>query len=156
MRTKLILFFLLLITACAPSEQAVKTDNLEKTFFHLSIQDRIGRFHQYSLDDQYRLLIFGNQIAHPPALDLVSEFAKQGQIIVPFLKEKLLAEKEEAAIRDIVATFVELNRLGLYDVKGDTSLMALIAEKANSMHGLWTDTVQDMIGEIAASTTTPI
>ena len=120
---------------------------LERCFFNLSTEKSIEVFHEKSVDDQYRLLIFGSQFRHPPSLYLTREFAKNGPSVLPFLKIKLMEVKDDETIRDIVVTIIFMNDLGLYDVKSDADLMTLLSKKADSMSG-WKDFVQDQINEL--------
>jgi hypothetical protein len=111
------------------------------------------QFSKYNLEEQYDLYIFGNQVVHPPASYLACQFAKQGPVIVPFLKNKLKAAHEEATIRDIVLVFLWLSRLKLYDIPKDQELMGLLNQRVSNMHGIWKETTLEMLTKIRTSST---
>ncbi len=148
MRKKMIVFLALLVSACSFSQHEARLSEVEQDFFNLSIQDRVNKFTEYSVESQYRLLIFGNQVVHPPAMYLASEFAKNGEVGLSFLKEKLVEVDDEVTIRDIAYTIKEMDRLGFYDVKADVDLMSLLEEKVTSMNGQWKPVVQNMLKEM--------
>jgi hypothetical protein len=125
----------------------VKPSKMVSDFFHVTLSEQVGQFKNYSLDEQYELYIFGNQVVHPAASYLARPFAEQGPVIVPFLKEKLEAA-EEATVRDIIVILAELAYLKLYDFSKDQELMTLMDQRAANMQGIWKETTLEMISEI--------
>jgi len=123
--------------------------DLADSFFHQPFRAQIEEFGRRSLEDQYTLLICGNQVIHPPALYLVRPMAQQGQAAAVFLKQKLLAATDDLTIRDIVMVFVDMNRNHDFDVAGDKDLMALIDSRARSMKDPgWKNFVNQRVAEI--------
>lgn len=140
---------LFILFGCVSYGSDVKFSNLTRDFFRNNTTDEQERlFTKYSLDEKYELFIFGNQVVHPPATYLAYSFAKQGPIIVPFLKSKLKATQDEVTIRDIVLIFSKLAQLRLYDFPKDTELMDLLDKRVNDMHGIWKETTREMISTI--------
>lgn len=136
-----------IIVFSSGNPQGLVASKLENDFFGLSRDLRIEKFHEYALEDQYKLLIYGNQAQHPPTLGLAIEFAKNGGSAIPFLKEKLTETEVDMTIRDIVITLYFMSRSGSYNVKGDAELMDLLSKKVDSMSG-WKDFVQRDIRDI--------
>lgn len=127
--------------------QGLVAGDLENEFFDLSVSERIGKLRDYSLEDQYKLFIFFQQVVHPPNLSLAEEFAKNGESAIPVLKKELIETEYDMTIRDIAWTLYWMNRLGTYDVKRDKELMTLLKERRKSMKGFGRF-VQDNIDEI--------
>ena len=119
-----------------------------KFFNKYDSDEQEKQFQNYNIDEQYVLLIYGNQAVHPPVMWLITEFAKQGEIIVPFIRVKLENTNNELTIRDIIYTFEELARLKLYDFSKDPRLMELIEKRANGMKSPWKDIVCNMVSRI--------
>jgi hypothetical protein len=71
---------------------------LVTTFFQLPMKEQIAQFDKRDLEDQYTLLICGNQAIHPPALYLAQPLAQKGQIAAAFLKGKLSAAKDDLTL----------------------------------------------------------
>lgn len=140
---------LFVLFGCVSYGSDVKFTNLTRDFFHnKTTAEQERQFTNHSLDEQYELFIFGNQVVHPPATYLAYLFAKQGPRIVPLLKFKLKTTQDEVTVRDIVLVFAWLARLKLYDYPEDPELTNLLDRKANDMHGIWKNTTLEMISEI--------
>lgn len=145
--------FLCILFGCVSYGADVKFNKLTRDFFNNSTTDEQERqFSKYSIEEQYDLFIFGNQVVHPPATYLARQFAKQGPAVVPFLKNKLKAAQEEVTIRDIVLVFSWLAQLKLYDIPKDQELMGLLNQRVSNMHGIWKDATLEMVTKIRAET----
>jgi hypothetical protein len=141
------------LSGCRPHAEGVKESSAIRHFFReMSPNDQAREFKNYSLDEQYNLYIWGNQVVHPPTLFLAKPFAQQGAKIVPFLTQKLESAKEEATVRDITAVFRELADLESYDFSTNPELMHLLDTKANAMQGQWKNTTLGDIREIRRKT----
>lgn len=153
MPSTIICTIIFILCGCVSNGDNLKHSKLVSDFYHtyISPSERIKQFKNYSLDEQYELFLFGNQVVHPPATYLATPFAKQGPVIVPFLKTKLESAQKEVTIRDIVAVLSELARLKLYDFSKDHDLMDLLERRAKEMDGIWKDTTLKMIYEIRST-----
>ncbi|WP_155518285.1 hypothetical protein [Ralstonia solanacearum] len=140
--------FTLLLLGCVSNDSEIQPSQFDREFFRLPTTEQVKKFQGYAPETQYELLIVGNQVVHPPALYLAEEFAKQGKSIIPFLRSKLAATKQESTVRDVVAVLAEMQRLGSYEVKGDASLMAFVEERVAGMQGQWKAATQHMLEEI--------
>ncbi|MFZ6765912.1 hypothetical protein ACO0LM_02420 [Undibacterium sp. Di26W] len=117
-------------------------------YFRMSITEQIKQFKKYSLDEQYNLFLFGNQVMHPPAIYLAHTFAEQGPQVIPLLQKKLKVTQDELTIRDITAVFLEFSRLKTYDFSKDADLMKLLKKKTGDMHEGWKKVTLEMVSEI--------
>jgi hypothetical protein len=115
---------------------------------NISTSDQINQFKNYTIEEQYELYKFGNQVVHPPAIYLASVFAQQGAVIVPYIKGVLVTEEDEVSIRDIVLIFSELAQIKLYDFSKDSELMKLLTQKVYNMKGIWKDNALSELSEI--------
>lgn len=107
-----------------------------RDFFRLPTAEQRERFRALDLEHQYELLVFGIDAIHPPAAYLATEFAEQGEVIVPLLKKKLASEQRELAVRDIAWVLSEMDGLKIYRVSQDAELMRLLGGRANAMKGI--------------------
>ncbi|WP_013207825.1 hypothetical protein [Ralstonia solanacearum] len=148
MRQIISLLCTLFLLGCVSNGSEITPSQFDREFFRLSTAEQVKKFQGYNPDTQYELLIVGNQVVHPPALYLAEEFAKQGKSIIPFLRSKLAATKQESTVRDVVAVLAEMQRLGSYEVKCDASLMAFVEERVAGMQGQWKAATRHMLEEI--------
>jgi len=84
---------------------------------------RIDRVRTYSLEDQYRIFRYGNDIVEPPLLALAKPIAERGATAIPFLMQQLNAEPSDTTTRDLLLIFQEMAYSKSYDVKADAALM---------------------------------
>lgn len=134
--------------SCISNTADLQSNKFVRDFFKMTTSEQIEKFKNYSLEEQYELFLFGNQVVHPPAIYLSRPFAEQGSSIIPFLKAKIEATDKEVTIRDIVTVFSELARLKLYNFSKDPELMGLLKRKENNMSGIWKETTLKMISEM--------
>ena len=106
---------------------------LATTFFRLPSKTQLEEFSRSGLEEQYTLLICGNQAIHPPALQLARALALRGATAVTFLKDKLAQAQGDLTVRDIVAVFAEMRRNHTYDVAADEDLRRLIDRRVAAM-----------------------
>ena|SRR3972149_832591 len=155
MRMLTLILFVVLVAACEAPRVRSATPELQScptlaiTYFRKPLKQTIAEFTSYGLETQYTIYLCGNQYMHPPALHLATQFASGGQRAAVFLKEKLSQMDDDATIRDIVRVFVEMQRQGTYDVKGDSLLIQLLNEKVRSIQdGYWQNFCRELMGEI--------
>jgi hypothetical protein len=140
----------LALFGCVSNGFDVQSNTTANDFYrnYRSTSEQIAQFKNYSIEEQYEIFEFGNQVVHPPATYLIRPYAEQGPTIVPFLRMKLESATDEATIRDITMIFAELARLRRYDFSKDTELMSLLNRKVNSMHGIWQGLTLKSLSEI--------
>jgi hypothetical protein len=107
--------------------------HLEKNFFDKPPADRVERLRQYSLDDQYKIFRYGNDVKEPPAMELAGPTAERGASAVPFLVDQLKATTDDIAVRDILLIFEMTEASGSSNVKADTALMGVLGSKVSGM-----------------------
>jgi hypothetical protein len=110
-----------------------RSHQLERSFFDKPPGDRLERLRQYSLADQYKIFRYGNDAIEPPVMELADPIAERGAAAVPFLMEKLNANADDIAVRDILWIFETMESSGTYKVKADTRLMDVLVSKVSGM-----------------------
>lgn len=145
------IIFILISISCAcsgKSESRFPCKKYADQFFKLSSNGQVNEFGKLDLQTQYCIFIYGNQVIHPPAIYLATEFAKQPSAL-PFLISKLKEAKDDLTIRDIVYAISELERMKLYAVGLDRDLMNLLYLKANEIkNGDWRKLTIETINEL--------
>jgi hypothetical protein len=125
---------------------------LEKDFFGQPPETRLVRFRQYSLDDQYKIFRYGNDVVEPPVLGLAKPIAERGPQVVPFLLTKLDSERDDASIKDIMLVFSVMAASKTYDVKSDGPLMTKLDAAVSGMTDKdWRNTCVGMLKRIKES-----
>lgn len=110
-----------------------RAQQVEQAFFDRPLGDRLHRLRQYSLEDQYKIFRYGNDVIEPPLMDLAEPIAARGAGAVPFLVRQLNAQPDDLKTRDILLIFQTMARSKSYDVKGDSALMHLLASRVAGM-----------------------
>jgi hypothetical protein len=122
---------------------------MERAFFRESLDDRLERLRQYSLEDQYRIFRYGNDVVHPPLTNLAIPIAERGAVAIPFLKAHLDTDDEDFSVRDILRIIREMTQLKTYDAKNDKSLMrALTLRVSKVMDKDWQAICATMLEDI--------
>jgi hypothetical protein len=106
---------------------------LEEMFFSKPLGDRLQRLREYSLEDQYRIFRYGNDVIEPPLTDLAGPIAERGADAVPFLVRQLNSQPNDLTVMDVLLIFKTMASSKSYDVKGDSVLMDLLASKIAGM-----------------------
>ena len=119
---------------------------LERDFFAQPPETRLERLVQYSLEDQYRIFRYGNDVVHPPATNLAIPIAERGIAAMPFLKAKLEQEHDDISLRDILRIFDEMVWRKTYDVKSDDELVRYLTARIGAMkHKDWQPILERML-----------
>jgi len=136
----------------------VPPSKLTKFFYdaQLTRSEREKLFKSLSLDEQYKILIYGNQAIHPPDGKGVELLAEEGPSVIPFLTEKLRATQNEMTIHDIIDVFSAMALKKRYDFSKDQELLALLDQKAQTLRGFWKDMVLWKISMIRAGKFVPL
>jgi hypothetical protein len=110
---------------------------------------RIERVRQYSLEDQYKIFRYGNDVVEPPLMNLAGSIAERGATVVPFLLNQLNAEKNDTVLRDTLLIFERMAVSKSYDVKPDPALMSALDAKIAGMKDKgWKSVCLAMFGRI--------
>lgn len=120
----------LFVTASCNQNSSFESDFFSKDSSPAELHEL---FRACSLNEQYKLYRYGNDVVEPPHIELADLIAERGSTIVPFLANKIANEREEVAVRDILAIFSALQRNGEYDVRSDAYLMALLSKKVTEL-----------------------
>jgi hypothetical protein len=106
---------------------------LEEKFFEQPLGTRLERLKQYSLEDQYRVFRYGNDVVHPPLTDLADPIAAQGSAAVPVLLDRLKADESDFTVRDTLLIFERMSSSKIYDVKSDSAVLAALTSKVSTV-----------------------
>jgi hypothetical protein len=112
---------------------ACQTRDFERSVFSHSLGTRVERLRQLPLEQQYKVFRYGNDVIHPPLMDLADPIAERGAAAVPFLLKQLRADRDDIATRDILLIFVRMYHLRTYDVKSDDALMKTLISSVADM-----------------------
>jgi hypothetical protein len=138
--------FVAFIVATLPGCQ---NHEVEREFFRQPLETRVARLRQYPLETQYKIFRYGNDVVHPPLMDLAIPIAERGAGAVPFLIARLRADEDDFTVRDILRIVLEMKYLNTYDVKSDEALMHALSERTTTMKDKgWQDTCLKMLDEI--------
>lgn len=121
------LFFIFVI-GLAATHAGCRAHDFERGFFSEPLATRVERSRQLSLEQQYQVFRYANDVIHPPLMDMADPIAERGKEAVPFLLKQLQVDETDIAVRDIVLIFERMALLRTYDVKSNPALLdALIA-----------------------------
>jgi hypothetical protein len=127
-----LLLFLLPTVTCVSHLQK-RCEKYATGFFREPMTHQLDAFTRYDLATQYEVFICGNQVIHPPATYLAQPFAKRGESVVPFLRNKLTEADDDRTIRDIIVVLTEMQRRDVYRVSDNRELMDLMNASINRM-----------------------
>jgi hypothetical protein len=144
-----------LIASCEWLESATVPEHLRacpglaRTYFAHGTQVVERDIASHDLDTQYTIYICGNQYMHPPWM-LTEGFVARGGTAASYLKRKLMDPGiPDPTVRDIVDVFADMARQSTYDVKGDSSLVALMESRSARIRAPeWRAYVQGKVREI--------
>jgi hypothetical protein len=119
---------------------------MERGFFDQPPETRLERLKQYSLEDQYKIFRYGNDVVHPPTTNLAIPIAERGIAAMPFLKAKLQQENDDTSLRDILRILDEMVWRKAYDVKSDDGLIRYLTARIGAMkHRDWQPILERML-----------
>ncbi len=105
--------------------------SLEKEFFKENASTRLERLDKYSLEKQYKIFLYGNQVIHPPAKILANPIAKKGQQAIEYVLEQLKTSNNDLDFRDSLVIFDAVQRGDYYDICSDSRVIKTI--RANNL-----------------------
>jgi hypothetical protein len=123
----------ILVVGLAATDVGCGAHDFEKHFFFSEPPaTRVERSRKLSLEQQYLVFRYGNDVIHPPLMDLAEPIADRGKEAVPFLFEAASAGWPRH-IRDIVWVFTLMALSRTYDVKSDPALLDELISRVNNM-----------------------
>jgi len=84
------------------------------------------RLEAYSLEEQWRIFLYGNQVIHPPVTGLALPIAKQGKPALDYILQQLEHSQNDLDFRDSLVVFRSMQGGGYYAVCEDENAMGLI------------------------------
>jgi hypothetical protein len=105
----------------------------EKEFYREDLSTRVERARRLSLEEQYKVFRYGNDVIHPPLMDMADPIAERGKAAIPFLLDQLRSDDDDLAVRDILLVFSRMAGLGTYPVKSDSTVMTALRARVATM-----------------------
>ncbi len=137
---------LALLTGCAVPALCHHSAFLEpgRHYFYPKPNTRETVFYNFSLEEQYRVVIYMRNCVEPRDSSVAKYMALRGKEVVPFLIEKLRTADENQLKVDvkeidliktsIIYIFYYMALIKTYDVKGDRALMSSINKAIESQY----------------------
>ena len=123
----------LLIALFCSTDAACQSREFEREFFNQPRADRLERARKLPLEQQYKVFRYGNEVIHPPMIELADPIAEQGSAAVPFLLDQLAVDRTDLAVRDVALVFSRMAQMKTYDVMSDARVMATLNERVDKM-----------------------
>lgn len=142
----------LLILSSAGCQRANYPEHCPEMLNTYFRQDEIRQREEWSEasnERRYDIFVCSQEYIVPPRLQFADAFAAEGASVVPFLGDKLRRATDDESIKDIIFVFVRMDRIGTYDAKSDSELMALMTERAADIGDpFWRGQVQSWLSGI--------
>lgn len=120
-QSKRIILCAALIGACH-GRSGRECRQLHETLFRSPVDSQIAQFRRLSPHEQYIAFMCGNRDMEPPQLALIDPYAQTGRAALDELRNGLRSEREGMGTTAIISVLYEMERLGTYDVRHDTTL----------------------------------
>jgi hypothetical protein len=128
-------------------------ESVEKQFFKEGFVSRVERLERYSLEDQWRIFLYGNQVVHPPLTDLALPLAERGKPALDYILQQLEQSKSDLDFRDSLVVFRRMRGGGYYNVCGDASAMQAIKGNESKVRNPgWRDVYGQMLRDLCKET----
>jgi hypothetical protein len=123
--------------------------SVESQFFKGNLRTRIERMGGYSLAQQYRIYLYGNQEIHPPLTDLADPLAKEGQVAADYILEQLEESTNDLDYRDSLVVFQRMQNKGYYDICGKTDYMNRLKRNGEKIKNAgWKEVYSKMLSNL--------
>jgi len=155
MRKIVCIVSLLIVFGCMPNPDIPPSEST-MDFYNTPLPVREQKFKTYSLDEQYKVLIYGIQARHPPDGAVVLWFAEEGLNVIPFLIDKLRVTQDERTIYAIIRVFSTMALKRRYDFSKDQEILTLLDQKAQGIQGIGKDAVLRMISQVRTREFVPL
>lgn len=130
-----------------------RAESVEKQFFRGDIPTRMERLEAHSLEQQWQIFLYGNQVIHPPTTGLALPIAKQGKPALDYILKQLEHPKHELDFRDSMVVFERMQQGGYYDICSDATAMEVIRHNESRIsHSGWRDVYKQMLEDLCRGT----
>lgn len=100
-----------------------------RTFFRLSVKERMKEFTSLPIDQQLSLYLVGMEVRHPPASYLGECYSLNGEKGMEKVNEAIRAASRDEEVHDLVILARYLDMSGYYDVVGDPEFARIAVPK---------------------------
>lgn len=122
---------------------------LERDFFDGAIATRNERLTGYSMEDQWKIFLYGNQVIHPPVMTLASPLARRGGSMFRFILSRLEITDRDLDYRDSLTVFQSMQQHGDYLVCEDIDAMKTIQSNQQKIRNLdWRRVYGEMLSRL--------
>lgn len=126
----IIYFLAIFANSCTP--QSTTTKFAEDFLYSTPPKERESRMKLYSLDDQYKIYIYGMQEIHPP-LRLTRPIAQRGQEAIPFLLSKITSTNNDQDAHDTIYIIEDMKLSKYYDAGKDKKIIRVLYDRILQM-----------------------
>lgn len=125
---------------------------VERDFFRGDIPTRNQRLGSYSMEEQWRIYLYGNQVVHPPATGLAEVLARRGEPMLRFILKSLESTKNDLDYRDAMVVFQTMQWRGDYAICADEEVMSKIKSNRDKIgNPNWRRVYGEMLKELCRS-----
>jgi len=107
-------------------------ESMESEFFDWETFD-YDKLYNYSLEDQFKIFIYGNQTIHPSMTDLAIPIAKRGKPALDYVLNQIRESNDDLDYRDSIVIFWAMEKGGYYSVCSDTPALKEIKANENKI-----------------------
>lgn len=138
---------LLMGASCFAADQ----ERLNRNFLSAPMDERRTMLLNFPLDQQVELYLAAMQ-KHPPDLALADALARNGEEIIPLLKQRMSSEDWGLTKLHLIDVFVRMQQRGIYSVAADQRTMRFLDQHAAAIEDAqWKLMAIEMVNEIQAS-----
>ena len=120
-------------------------ESMESEFFDWESYD-YDKLYNYSLEDQFKIFLYGNQTIHPSMTGLAVPIAKRGKPALDYVLNQIRESNNDLDFRDSLEIFRAMEKGGYYSVCNDSPALKEIKANENKIKDLdWREIYHNML-----------
>ena len=120
-------------------------ESMESEFFDWETFD-YDKLYNYSLEDQFKIFLYGNQKIHPSMTGLAIPIAKRGKPALDYVLNQIRESNNDLDFRDSLEIFRAMEKGGYYSVCSDSPALKEIKANENKIKHLgWREIYHNML-----------
>ena len=120
-------------------------ESMESEFFDWDSYD-YDKLYNYSLEDQFKIFLYGNQTIHPSMKSLAIPIAKRGKPALDYVLNQIRESNNDLDFRDSIQIFRAMEKGGYYSVCSDSPALKEIKANENKIKDLeWREIYHNML-----------
>ncbi|MFT3821920.1 MAG: hypothetical protein QM750_30610 [Rubrivivax sp.] len=141
----LLLFLAFALSGCS-------AQRLERDFFRGDLSTRNQRLAGYTMEEQWQIYLYGNQVIHPPATGLAEVLARGHEPMLRFILRRLESTRNDLDYRDSMVVFQTMQWHGDYSICGDEAAFSKIKSNQYRIENAdWQRVYGEMLQELCRS-----